>query len=58
MVAPEKEQAMAAAQMVTSKLMEMEAAKEAQRAKKREQRMAERSVSALSENSFSVFWFF
>ena len=58
MVAPEKEQAMAAAQMVTSKLMEMEAAKEAQRAKKREQRMAERSVSAFSENSFSVFWFF
>lgn len=38
----EKEQAMAAAQMVTTKLLEMQAAKEAERTKKREQRMAER----------------
>jgi len=38
----EKEQAIAAAQMVTTKLMEMQAAKEAERQKKREQRMAER----------------
>lgn len=37
---------MAAAQMVTSKLMEMQAAKEAERAKKKEQRMAERMAAA------------
>lgn len=45
-VAPEKEQAMAAAQMVTSKLMEMQAAKEAERARKREARLAERMAAA------------
>jgi hypothetical protein len=38
----EKEQAMAAAQMVTTKLLEMQAAKEAERRRKREQRLAER----------------
>ena len=38
----EKEQAMAAAQMVTTKLAEMQAAKEAERQQKREARMAER----------------
>jgi hypothetical protein len=37
---------MFAAQMVTSKLMEMQAAKEAERNKKREQRMAERMAAA------------
>lgn len=38
----EKEQAIVAAQMVTSKLLEMQAAKEAERQRRKEQRMAER----------------
>jgi len=42
----EKEQAMVAAQLVTTKLLEMQALKEAERAKKREQRMADRLASA------------
>ena len=38
----EKEQAIVAAQMVTSKLLEMQAAKEAERQRRKDQRMAER----------------
>lgn len=46
-VAVEKEQAMAAAQMVTTKLLEMQAAKESERRWKREQRLAERQRQLL-----------
>lgn len=51
----EKEQAMAAAQMVTTKLMEMQAAKEAERQRKREQRMAERMAQMAGEPAAPVF---
>jgi hypothetical protein len=43
----EKEQAMAAAQVVTTKLLEMQAAKEAERRRKRELRLAERQRQLL-----------